>query len=87
MLGDLDQHQPREQAGVRPGFSTINDIHVASQLHEKENEYKIPLCFVDYEKAFDSIEFTPLFKALETKTLIKLASLSYLICTMVPPRF
>ena len=33
---------------------------------EKANEYKISLCFafVDYEKAFDSIEFTPLFTAL-----------------------
>ena len=33
---------------------------------KKPNEYKIPLCFtfVDYQKAFDSIEFTPLFTAL-----------------------
>ena len=66
MLQALEQHQPQEQAGCRPGFSTTDHIHVVSQLQEKANKYKIPLCFafVDYEKAFDSIEFTPLFTAL-----------------------
>ena len=66
MLQALEQHQPQEQAGFRPGFSTTDHIHVVSQLQEKVKEYKIPLCFafVDYEKAFDSIEFTPLFTAL-----------------------
>ena len=35
----------------------------------KADEYKIPLCFdfVDYEKAFDSIEFNPLFESLENQ--------------------
>ena len=67
MMRTLDQNQPREQAGFRSGFSTIDYIHVVSQLQEKEHEYNIPLCFafVDYEKAVDSIEFTPLFKALK----------------------
>ena len=67
MLRTLDQHQPREQAGFRSGFSTIDHIQVISQLQEKADEYKIPLCFafVDYEKAFDSIEFNPLFDTLE----------------------
>ena len=56
MLRTLDQHQPREQAGFRSGFSTIDHIQVISQLQEKADEHKIPLCFafVDYEKAFDS---------------------------------
>lgn len=69
MLGALDQHQPREQAGVRARFYNVDHIHVVSQLQEKANEYKIPLsfAFVDYEKAFDSIEFTPLFMALENQ--------------------
>ena len=69
ILHTLDQHQPREQAGFRAGFSTIDHIHVVSQIQEKANEYKIPLClaYVDYEKAFDSIEFTPLFRALENQ--------------------
>ena len=44
-------------------------IQVISQLQEKADEYKIPLCFafVDYEKAFDSIEFNPLFESLENQ--------------------
>ena len=71
MLRTLDQHQPREQAGFRSGFSTIDHIQVISQLQEKADEYKIPLCFafVDYEKAFDSIEFNPLFESLENQVV------------------
>ena len=62
MLRNLDQHQPAKQAGFRSGFSTIDHIQVISQLPEKADEYKIPRCFafVDYEKAFDSIEFNHL---------------------------
>ena len=69
MLRTLDQHQPREQASSRSGFSTIDDIQVISQLHEKADEYKTPLClaFVDYEKAFESIEFNPLVEALQNQ--------------------
>ena len=63
----LDCHQPREQAGFRAGFSTIDHLHVINQLQEKAREYNIPLCFafVDHEKAFDSIEFEPIFHALK----------------------
>ena len=67
ILNTLDFHQPREQAGFRPGFSTTDHLHVVNQLQEKAQEYNIPLCFafVDYDKAFDSIEFKPIFQALE----------------------
>ena len=69
MLRTLDQHQSREQAGFRSGCFTIDHIQVISQLQEKADEYKTPLCFafVDYEKAFDSIEFNPLFESLENQ--------------------
>ena len=69
MLRTLDQHQPREQAGFRSGFSTIDHIQVISQLQEKADEYNTPLCFafVDYAKAFDTIEFNPLFESLENQ--------------------
>ena len=42
-------------------------MRIVSQLQEKEREYNIPLsfAFVDYEKAFNSMEFTPFFRALE----------------------
>ncbi|KAI8522203.1 hypothetical protein Bbelb_019570 [Branchiostoma belcheri] len=67
MMKTLDQHLTREQAGFRPKFSTVDHLQVVAQLQEKANEYNIPLCFafVDYEKAFDSIEFEPMFAALE----------------------
>ena len=63
----MEQHQPREQACFWSGYSTIDHIQAVSQLQEKANEYKIPICFtfVDYEKAFDSIEFVPLFTVLQ----------------------
>ena len=67
MLGTLEQHQTREQAGFRAGFSTTDHIQVVNQLQEKANEYKILLCFLDYKKAFDSIEFTPFLNALKNQ--------------------
>ena len=69
MIRTLDFHQPREQAGFRAGYSTIDHLQVVNQLQEKANEYNMPLCFafVDYEKPFDSIEFEPLFGGLKNQ--------------------
>ena len=54
----LDENQPREQAGFRSKYSTTDHIHAINQLKEKCHEYNIPLyvAFVDYEKAFDSVQ-------------------------------
>jgi len=54
----LDENQPREQAGFRSGYSTTDHICIINQLKEKCREYNIPFCiaFVDYEKAFDSLQ-------------------------------
>ena len=62
----LDTNQPREQAGFRAGFSTTDHVQAINQLIEKANEYQLQLClgFVDYQKAFDSIEHTNMFDAL-----------------------
>ena len=64
----LDFHQPREEVEFRAGYSTIDHLQVVNQLRKKANEH-IPLCFafVDYEKAFDSIEFEPLFEGLKNQ--------------------
>ena len=44
-------------------------MFAARKAKPRKTKYKIPLIFAfeDYEKAFDSIEFTPLFKALENQ--------------------
>ena len=48
---------PEKQAGFRSKYSTTDHIHDINQL-EKCREYNIPLyvAFVDYEKAFDSVQ-------------------------------
>ena len=64
--GLLDENQPREQAGFRSEFSTTDHLHALNQAIEKANEYNLKLCvgYIDYEKAFDSVEHKDLFTAL-----------------------
>ena len=61
-------NQPREKAGSRKGYSTVNHLQTINQLKEKYNEFKRPLCigYIDYEKTFDSIEYEAVFKVLRT---------------------
>ena len=66
MIRTLDFHQPREQAGFRAGYSTIDHLQVVNQLQEKA---KLCFAFIDYEKAFDSIEFEPLFEGLKSQAV------------------
>ena len=63
----LDINQPREQAGFRSGYSTTDHLQVVIQLVQKANEYELPMCmaFVDYEKAFDSVEHIGIIDALK----------------------
>jgi hypothetical protein len=63
----LDINQPREQAGFRSGYSTTDHLQVVTQLVQKANEYELPMCmaFVDYEKAFDSVEHIGIIDALK----------------------
>ena len=65
----LDSNQSREQAGFRSGFSTIDHIHTLNQIIEKTNEYRKPLCmaFVDYEKAFDSVDIAAVLNAIRSQ--------------------
>lgn len=58
LTNKLDAYQPVEQAGFRKGFSTIDHLQAIRTLIEKTTEYNIPLhlAFVDFHKAFDSVE-------------------------------
>ena len=62
----IDRNQPREQAGFRKKFSTTDHIYTLNQVIEKCNEFNLPLCvgYIDYEKAFDSVEHFAIFEAL-----------------------
>ena len=62
----LDENQPREQAGFRKGYSTTDHLQALNQIIEKSNEYNLPLCigFINYEKAFDTVEHFAIFEAL-----------------------
>jgi len=61
----FDFYQPIEQAGFRKGFSTTDHIQMLRTLIEKCNEYiPLHLAFVDYQKAFDSIETWAVLEAM-----------------------
>ncbi|XP_026329036.1 uncharacterized protein LOC113237010, partial [Hyposmocoma kahamanoa] len=66
LSSELDEAQPIEQAGFRSGFSTIDYIHTVNQLMENCLEFNqsLVMAFVDYDKAFDSIEHWAVFHAL-----------------------
>lgn len=65
----LDENQPREQAGFRSGYSTLDHIHVIKQLFEKGKEHNLTFycSFVDYSKAFDTIEHEKIWNALKNQ--------------------
>uniref|UniRef100_A0A914YE45 Reverse transcriptase domain-containing protein n=1 Tax=Panagrolaimus superbus TaxID=310955 RepID=A0A914YE45_9BILA len=59
---------PPEQAGFRRTYSTVDHIHSLNQLLEKSREFnRMPLylVFIDFKKAFDSIELQSIWDALE----------------------
>ncbi|CAH2104114.1 unnamed protein product [Euphydryas editha] len=63
----LDEQQPVEQAGFRKGFATVDHIHTLKQVVEKYKEYnkKIYIAFVDYAKAFDSLDHKSIWESLQ----------------------
>lgn len=63
----LDECQPIEQAGFRKDFSTIDHIHTVKQVMQKYKEFRKPLfiAFIDYSKAFDSLNHTCIWTSLK----------------------
>lgn len=63
----LDFNQPREQAGFRSAYSTVDHMFTLTQVIERYTEYnkKLYLAFVDYTKAFDTISHCALWNALK----------------------
>ncbi|KAH7718827.1 protein F43G9.7 [Aphelenchoides avenae] len=62
----LDAAQLPEQAGFRSGFSTSDHMQTLNQIQERAREKGmwLYLVFIDYEKAFDSIEINAVLNAL-----------------------
>lgn len=62
----LDENQPAEQAGFRKNFSTVDHIQVVTQIVGKCREYNktIYVGFIDFTKAFDSLEHIAIWDAL-----------------------
>ena len=65
----LEWNQPKEQAGFRKGYSTIDHLHSVNQVIEKYGEYNktLYLLMIDYEKAFDSISHTAMLSAIRNQ--------------------
>ena len=66
MENDLEGNQPVEQAGFRKQYSTVDHIFAIREVMQKSCEYRFPLymAFIDYRKAFDSVEFDSVWQAL-----------------------
>jgi Reverse transcriptase (RNA-dependent DNA polymerase). len=69
LIKNLDEQQPCEQAGFRTGLSIADHIQTINQVIEKVQEFNLPLymAFVDYSKAFDSVEHYKSFMLCKTK--------------------
>lgn len=67
MSKNFEEFDSQEQAGFRKSYSTIDHIHVLNQIIEKANEYDmgVHLLFIDFAKAFDSVDHDSIFLALE----------------------
>ena len=62
----VNRELPAVQAGFRKGRGTRDQIHNIHWIMVKAREYQknIYFCFLDYAKAFDSVDYNKLWKIL-----------------------
>ena len=83
----IDENQTPEQAGFRTGYSTVDHLHTINQVIEKAQEFNlhIYIAFIDYRKAFDSVEHESVLDALKTigihSKYIRLIAKIYMNCS------
>ena len=61
----MNHELPDTQAGFRYGKGTRDQIANIRLIIEKEREFKINICFIDYAKAFDCVDHNTLWKILK----------------------
>lgn len=63
----LSNAQSIDQAAFKSGFSTCDHLQCMNQLIEKCTEYQMPIyfAFIDFKKAFDTIEHNVIWSTLE----------------------
>ncbi len=64
----------REPTGFQENHSAIDHIFTISQIIKKANAYNmnIPILFIDFEKAFDSVDLSYLWKAFKIGNTAKI---------------
>ena len=61
----VNHELPDIQAGFRKGRGTRDQIANICWIIEKAREFQKNICFIDYEKAFDSVDHNKLWKILK----------------------
>ena len=63
----MDENQPPDQAGFRTNYSTIDHLQTVNQVIEKAHEFNlnIYMAFIDFSKAFDSVEHISVLEAMK----------------------
>ena len=73
----------RNQFGFRKGCGTRDTVGIMRTLRERSLECgnEVFICFVDFEKAFDRVNWVKMFEILKVCTLIGRIGDCYRICT------
>ena len=61
----VNHELPDVQAGFRKGRGTRNQIANIHWMIKKAREFQKNICFIDYTKAFDSVDHNKLWKILQ----------------------